>query len=144
MMHVGIFWIYRGQLILKAVPLQEGLDDGDFINGPEDHLSYWDTLRRTRPALRSVEYDAVPRGRVLYKKSEGQCYVYMDIVLHHEDVKKLLRHHFALPAETPFATDIHYTTTPADLARLFDDHPSTRRQTMKGRRRDHTRSDGTT
>ena len=144
MMQVGIFWIYRGQLILKAVPLQDGLDDGDFINGPEDHLSYWDTVRRTRPALRSVEYDAVPRGRVLYKKAEGQCYVYMDKVLHHEDVKTMLRHHFALPAETPFYTDIHYTTTPADLARLFDDHPSARRQTMKGRRRDHTRSDGTT
>ena len=144
MMQVGIFWIYRGQLILKAVPLQDGLDDGDFINGPEDHLTYWDTVRRTRPALRSVEYDAVPRGRVLYKKAEGQCYVYMDKVLHHEDVKTMLRHHFALPAETPFYTDIHYTTTPADLAQLFDDHPSARRQTTKGRGQDHTRSGETT
>src|SRR5262245_39427400 len=134
MMQVGIFWIYRGQLILKTIPLQEGLDDGDFINGPEDHLSYWDTVRRTHPALQSVEYDAVPRGRVLYKKAEGRCYVYMDIVLHNEDVKKLLRHYFALPDETPFATDIHYTTTPADLARLFDDHASVPRQTMRGRR----------
>jgi hypothetical protein len=143
MMQVGIFWILRGQLILKAVPLQDGLDDGDFINGPEDHLSYWDTVRRTHPALWSAEYDAVPRGRVLYKKAEGRCYVYMDKVLHHEDVKTMLRHHFALPAETPFYSDIHYTTTPADLARLLDDHSPASRST-RGRRRDHTISGGTT
>ena len=30
---------------------------------------------------------------------------------------------FELPAETLFATDIHYTTAPADLERLFDDLP---------------------
>ena len=144
MMQVGIFWIYRGQLILKAVPLQEGLDDGDFINGPEDHLSYWDTVRRTHPALRSVEYDAVrAEGCCTTKPSSGATSIWIRSYTVMRS-SRCIRHHFALPAETPFYTDIHYTTTPADLARLFDDHPSARRQTTKGRRRDHTRSDGTT
>ena len=121
-MHVGIFWWYHGQRIAAAVPLLDGVDDGDFINGPYDHYAYWETVRRTHPALRTIEYDAVPRGRVLYKKGEGRCYVYMDKILHHETVLTRLKHHFALPAETVFATDLHYTPTPADLARLFDDH----------------------
>jgi hypothetical protein len=120
-MKVGIFWIYQGVPIVAAVSLQDGRDDGDFINGPEDHYPYWDRVRRTHPALRAVEYDAVPRGRVLYQKAAGQCIVYMDMVLHREDIKQVIRHHVALPAETLFATDIHYTTTPEDLARLFDD-----------------------
>ena len=77
----------------------------------------------TIPALRTVEYDAVPRGRVLYKKVEGRCYVYLDMVLQRDHVTKVILHHFELPAETLFATDIHYTTAPADLERLFDDLP---------------------
>ena len=71
--------------------------------------------------LRRVEYDAVPRGRVLYQKAEGRCVVYMDKVLHREDVKQVIRDYFALPVATPFLTDLHYTTTPEDLARLFVD-----------------------
>ena len=122
-MKVGIFWVYHTQPIVAAVPLPEGINDGDFINGPDDHLQYWETVRRTMPALRWVEYDAVPRGRVLYKKAEGRCVVYMDKVLHREDVKQVIRDHFALPVTTPFLTDLHYTTTPEDLARLFDARP---------------------
>jgi hypothetical protein len=47
----------------------------------------------------------------------------MDQVLHRNDVKKMLLKHFELPVTTPFLTDLHYTTTPADLARLFDVRP---------------------
>ena len=122
-MKVGIFWVYKTQPIIAAVPLAEGMDDGDFINGPYDHLPYWETIRHTMPALRLVEYDAVPRGRVLYKKAEGRCYVYMDKVLHRDVVKQVIRHYFELPADTPFLTDLHYTTTPEDLERLFGDRP---------------------
>src|SRR5438445_3916242 len=113
--------MYQRQLIEAAVPLHEGIDDGDFINGPFDHLPYWETVRRTIPALRTVEYDAVPRGRVLYRKAENRCVVYMDKVLHCEKGKTGIMTYFELPAETPFLTDIHYTTTPADLEELFDD-----------------------
>ena len=120
-MKVGIFWVYQGQLIVASVPLHEGIDDGHYINGPYDHLPYWETIRRTMPALRPVECDAVPRGRVLYKKAEGRCVVYMDKVLHRHAYKRAIRHHFALPAAAPFLTDSHYATTPEELARLFDD-----------------------
>jgi hypothetical protein len=36
---VGIFWIYRGQLIKAAVPLVDGNDNGLFVNGPDEHDS---------------------------------------------------------------------------------------------------------
>ena len=122
-MKVGIFWVYQDQLIAAAVPLHAGIDDGDFINGPLDHLPYWETVRRRVPALRTVEYDAVPRGRVLFKHGEGRCVVYMDKVLHREEVKTWIMTYFELPAATPFVPDLHYTTTLEDLERLFDDLP---------------------
>jgi hypothetical protein len=124
MSNVGIFWVYHGQIIVAAVPLHEGLDDGEFINGPYDHLPYWEVVRRIVPACRMLEYDSVPRGRVLYKKAEGRSYVYMDTVLHRKEVTAMLRRHFELPAETVFQTDIHYTTDPEAVERLFDDYPS--------------------
>ena len=124
MSNVGIFWIYQGQPIVAAVPLHEGMDDGDFINGPYDHLPYWEVVRRTVPALRMLEYDRVPRGRVLYKKAEGRYYVYMDTVLHRDEVTAMIRDSFELPVGTVFQTDIHYTTNPEALERLFDDYPS--------------------
>jgi hypothetical protein len=123
MSKVGSFWFYHGRPIVAAVPLQDGIDDGHWINGPFDHLPYWETVRRSIPALRAVEYDEVPHGRVLFAKAEARYRVYLDNVLLRDEVKQVIRHHFQLPAETPFDTDPHYTTTPADLERLFDDLP---------------------
>src|SRR5207245_11009414 len=97
--------MYQGQLIEAAVPLHEGIDDGDFINGPFDHMAYWETVRRTIPALRTVEYDAVPRGRVLYRTAEGRGYVYMEQVLHRRAGKALIRPLFELPGRTPLLLD---------------------------------------
>jgi hypothetical protein len=121
MSKVGIFWFYQGRSLVAAIPLQDGIEDELAINGPYDHLPYWETVRRSVPALRTVEYDAIPRGRVLYKKAGRRCVVYMDKVLHRDISKRAIRHHFALPSATPFLIDIHSTTTPEDLERLFDD-----------------------
>jgi hypothetical protein len=52
---VGIFWIDRGQLIMAAVPLAEGVDDGLFVNSPYDHDPCWPTVQRTHTHLERVE-----------------------------------------------------------------------------------------
>src|SRR5207248_5271375 len=57
----------------EAVPLQDGIEDDLSINGPYDHLPYGETVRRTVPALRTEEYEAVHAGRVLYKKAESRA-----------------------------------------------------------------------
>src|SRR5512132_39064 len=48
---VGIFWVDHGQLIMAAVPLAEGIDDGRFVNGPYDHDPYWGTVQRSHKHL---------------------------------------------------------------------------------------------
>jgi hypothetical protein len=117
---VGIFWIDRGQLIMAAVPLAEGVDDGLFINGMDDHDPYWETVQRTHTHLWDFEYDQVPRGRVLFNKAEHRFYIYLDKVLCKATIKHMIMGHFRLPpAMTIFQTDLHYTTDPVELDQLF-------------------------
>ena len=71
---VGIFWFYEGTPLLVAVPLQHGLDDGDCINGPDDHLPAWARVRRAVPALRTMKYNEGAHGRIIYKNAEGQTW----------------------------------------------------------------------
>jgi len=117
---VGIFWIDRGQLIMAAVPLAEGVDDGFFVNGMDDHDPYWETVQRTHTHLRDFEYDQVPRGRVLFNKAEQRFYGYLDKVLCKATIKRMIMAHFHLPlAMTIFQTDLHDTTDPDELDQLF-------------------------
>jgi hypothetical protein len=117
---VSIFWVDRGQLIMTAVSLVDGLNDGRFVNGPYDHDPYWDMVQRTHPHLWDVEYDQVPCGRVLFNKTENRFYCYLDKVLCTPKIKRIIRERFHLPhAKTIFQTDVHYTTDPDELDRLF-------------------------
>jgi hypothetical protein len=41
---VGISWVAQGELIMAAVPLTDGIDDGQLVNGPDDHDPYQATV----------------------------------------------------------------------------------------------------
>jgi hypothetical protein len=34
---VGMFWVDQGQRITAAVPVADRVDDGQWVNGPDDH-----------------------------------------------------------------------------------------------------------
>jgi hypothetical protein len=91
---VGIFWVDQGYLIMAAVPLADGIDDGRFVNGPDDHDPYWTTVQRTHVHLWEVEYDHMPRGRVLFNKAEHRFYCYLDKVLCTATIKRLIVERF--------------------------------------------------
>jgi hypothetical protein len=117
---VGIFWVEQGHLIMAAVPVADGIDDGRFVNGLYDHDPYWETVQRTHVHLWEVEYYQVPRGRVLFNKAKHCFYVYLDTVLCTNQIKRMILEHFHLPRKhTSFRTDLHYTTDPDELDRLF-------------------------
>jgi hypothetical protein len=115
---VGIFWVYQGEIIAVPVEREAGEDDGLFINGPQGHAEAWEALRRRDPHLRYLEYEQVPRGRVLFDKRQRRYLVYLDRVLLKARVKAQVRAAFGLPRAV-FCTDEHYTTSEDDLARLL-------------------------
>jgi hypothetical protein len=123
---VGVFWVHKARLLADSMPLAEGIDDGDFVNGSEGHVAVWPRVRgrwrATFPELAHAEYEHVPRGRVLYDRSKGRYRVFLDRQLLAVSVKRQIREAFQLPpAQTLFETDLHYTTDPRRLNALFDD-----------------------
>ena len=119
---VGIFWVHRGELLAAPFALEAGEDYGDAINGPTDHVKFWPEFQTIHRELRELEYQDVPRGRVLYMKPDRQFLVYMDKTLHTAKVKSAIRKTFGLAASnTRFLLDAHYTTDPAALKHLFED-----------------------
>lgn len=119
---VGIFWVQGATIHAHAVLLGEGLDYGDCVNGPLDHVDYWPELERQNPHLRGREYFELPRGRVVFRRQENRFAVLMDAKLHTPALKTALRERFHLPArKTQFERDAHYTTDPQALRRMFED-----------------------
>jgi hypothetical protein len=117
---VGIFWVDHGHLIMAAVTVTDGVNDGVFVNGPDDHDPYWPIMQRTHANLRGLEYDQVPRGRMLFNKTESRFYGYLDKVLDTPMMKRMIMARFHLPRKhTVFQTNLHYTTDPGDLNQLF-------------------------
>jgi len=78
---VGIFWILDGHIpqtgddiIRESVPYTHGEEYGEFINGWSAHVDFWAVVQRIFTT--DLEYDEVPRGRVVYSKRDGTFLVY--------------------------------------------------------------------
>lgn len=78
---VGIFWIVGRSLpetddciIRESIPYTHGEEYGDFVNGWSAHVDFWEVVRRV--CVTELEYDQVPRGRVVYSKRDNTFIVY--------------------------------------------------------------------
>jgi hypothetical protein len=119
---IGIFWVFRGKLLAATYALAGVTEYGDAINSPTDHVSHWPQFQSQHPALRNLEYQDVPRGRVLFQKPTRKFCVYMDKALHNPKTKRAILKEFELPGSlTRFLADAHYTTDPEELNRLFSE-----------------------
>ena len=71
MAKIGVFWVIDGEKIDGyRESLDCGEDYGDTIQPTFDHFSYWEKLILRYPKLKILEYDDIPRGRVVYNKKE--------------------------------------------------------------------------
>lgn len=128
---LGIFWFFRGQLLACSVPLAQAERRGHRLDSPLAHVSAWPRLvaqqRKALPMLSVLEYDEVPRGRVLYDLLKQGFVIYMDDSLFtasafgrraHPPLAEALRTTFELHGHpVRFATDPHYRllmSTPND------------------------------
>lgn len=128
---IGIFWWFRGQLLARSVPFAQAERRGQRLDSPQAHVTEWPRLiaqhRKALPLLSVLEYDEVPRGRVVFHILTQTFVIYMDESLFEKsasglranpDVAEALRRTFALQGLTVrFATDPHYRL----LAREPDD-----------------------
>ncbi len=77
---VGIFWIGdRGTMYVRTVSLLKAGDYGDFKIFDGSHFEIWEQAVRANPKWEGLEYEQVPRGRVVYRKDpkKPEFIVYM-------------------------------------------------------------------
>jgi hypothetical protein len=105
---VGIFFIVDDQLLVDAVPLEQGDPYGDTI-GHGSHYDFWDTLTPKNGIERRFKaraYDAYPRGRVVHFTREKRFVLYADKCLRPGKLRWVARQ-FCVPDPT-LARDEHY------------------------------------
>lgn len=110
MPEVGIWWYLKGRLISDTLPWKEAPHSGGFYNGPSDHYHFWGKLQSAFKELRNLEYDEVPRGRVLYDANNKKFLAYgAKGLIETRKLQDLLIREFRLhPKHTLFEADEHY------------------------------------
>jgi hypothetical protein len=97
---VGIFWIddTDGTMFAESVTLEDAEDSGDFKDFGSSHYAMWDRAVRANPKWKGLEYEQIPRGRVIYRNDhkEPEFIVYMAKRL--SKFKRNLISRFNLPA----------------------------------------------
>lgn len=96
---VGIFWIDdRGNMFAESVSLRDAEDYGEFKIFEGSHFESWDKAVRANPSWRGLEYEEIPRGRVVYHKDpkKNEFIVYMPRKSSKHKGKVVAR--FSLPA----------------------------------------------
>ena len=123
---IGIFWVYKGVVFGKKATIAEGeAAVTGIVDSPFNHVDFWDTdtdFRRQFPELAHMEYQQVPRGRVLYQTTKEAPLVYLDKTLTTQASRDLISRFFGFPIEqASWRSDLHYTTRENELDDLFDD-----------------------
>lgn len=111
---VGIFWIWYDQLIQNSVPWWDTkwfeIGREQIYDFPVDHYTYWQRLKKHVPNLVFLEYDEVPRGRVIYNKTKKTFCVYGSKKdMKSKKVQSLIKDGFSLYGKkVVFKEDSHY------------------------------------
>jgi hypothetical protein len=106
---VGIVWELNGALFIEGVSLTEAESWGQFKNYPGSHEKMWRKYQRIDAVARDLEYDAPPRGRVVYDMAGQQFHLYADVcILRNETLVAKIRSDLHLPPKVEAAPDDHY------------------------------------
>jgi hypothetical protein len=118
---VGIFWVYKGRLMALPIPLDQAETRGIMLDSPDAHVQVWPRMvaryKGEFPVLTILEYEEVPRGRVIFDTATRTFILYIDATLFIEAqsqrgplpaVWEALRPAFKLDGQrVRFATDPH-------------------------------------
>jgi hypothetical protein len=63
---VGVFWVVGGKLAIDSTPLDDAEPYGDYLTHARSHLEAWSLFQQSGTVPADVEYEEVPRGRVVY------------------------------------------------------------------------------
>lgn len=107
---VGIVFLVKGKVFIDGTTVAEAerLGGGQFKIHANDHYKYWEQLRGMGAVPADVEYDEVPRGRVVYNTKSRTLFLDRCILKNKKLVSRIMAR-MSLPFEhTATDTDSHY------------------------------------
>ncbi len=124
-MKIGIFWFYKNTVLGVAEDISQGFKGyNGLIDSNFDHVNVWETLelKKQFPELKNMEYEQIPRGRILYSTKQNKHIIYMDKTLFQSPTKQKVTDFFNINLnQVMWKKDPHYTTNQDELSCLFDD-----------------------
>lgn len=124
-MKIGIFWFYKNTVLGIAEDISQGFKGyNGLIDSNFDHVNVWETLelKKQFPELKNMEYEQIPRGRILYSSKQSKHIIYMDKILFEPDIKQKIADFFNINLnQIMWKKDPHYNTNQDELNCLFDD-----------------------
>lgn len=108
---VGIFWLLGdGRLLVDSTPLAEAEPYGECLTHPRSHVDQWEELQRQGIAPRDVEYEEMPRGRVVYDARQKRFTIYGDrcILRGKAIARKVMLAMRLAESQTETSSDPHY------------------------------------
>lgn len=116
---VGIFFFVAGKIIMDAVPLEQGEPYGDAIQH-NSHYEFWERLVPKNIAernLKSRDYNAYPRGRVVYFQKQKTFRIYRDACLKPEkEIEKVIAKFELAGEKMELMKDAHYKCEACEFA----------------------------
>ena len=109
MPRVGVFWIHNGLMRSESTSLRDAVDYGDFKIHDRSHYAAWEGVVSADPSWAALEYDQIPRGRVLFRPDlqQPEFTVYLPAEL--KDHESQIRAEFKLNGKVSFDySDEHY------------------------------------
>ncbi|MEO2069603.1 MAG: hypothetical protein ABGX27_08880 [Desulfurobacteriaceae bacterium] len=109
MPHIGVFWIVNNKVDGFKEPVENGEDYGDTVQPSCDHFTYWDEFILRYPQLRLLEYDEIPRGRVVYNKRKKRFVILSSKkVLNNKNLIESVCQFYNLKEDVELRWDEHY------------------------------------
>jgi len=106
---IGIFWIYKGQILQFAESVQNVPPGGGFKDSNFTHDAYWSQVQRMYPELADKEYFDIPRGRVLFVINGVYRTILPTVESKNSTLVSRIILNFSLPkGKTVVTTDQHY------------------------------------
>ncbi|WP_026470615.1 hypothetical protein [Alkanindiges illinoisensis] len=96
-MNIGIFWVYKNTVLGIPEDISQGFKGyNGLIDSNFDHVSIWENLelKKQFPELKNLEYEQIPRGRILFSIKQNNHIIYMDKTLFESNIKQKIAEFF--------------------------------------------------
>lgn len=124
-MKIGIFWVYKNTVLGITEDISQGFKGyNGLIDSNFDHVNIWEMLELKKQflELQNMEYEQIPRGRILFSSKQNKHIIYMDKTLFESAIKQKIAEFFDVNlSQVIWKKDPHYNTNQDELSCLFDD-----------------------